>query len=66
MHPVYANGDVGKIWLSTIFPLYSFLFLFLLFGSFATTNNMSINVFGVDDDKNVIYPHSFQIDMSIC
>ena len=25
-------------------------------GSFPTTNNMSINVFGVDDDKNVIYP----------
>ena len=25
-------------------------------GSFATTNNMYINVYGVDDDKNVIYP----------
>ena len=24
-------------------------------GSFATTNNMSINVYGVDDDKKVIY-----------
>ena len=25
-------------------------------GSFATTNNMSINVYGVDDDKKVIHP----------
>ena len=25
-------------------------------GSFATTNNMSINVYGLDDDKKVIYP----------
>ena len=25
-------------------------------GSFASTNNMSINVYGVDDDKEVIYP----------
>ena len=25
-------------------------------GSFATTNNMSINVYGADDDKKVIYP----------
>ena len=24
--------------------------------SFATTNNMSINVYGVDDDKKVVYP----------
>ena len=26
-------------------------------GSFVTTNNMSINVYGVDDDKKVICPH---------
>ena len=25
-------------------------------GSFASANNMSINVYGVDDDKEVIYP----------
>ena len=25
-------------------------------GSFATANNMSINVYGIDDDKEVIYP----------
>ena len=25
-------------------------------GSFASTNNMSINVYDVDDDKKVIYP----------
>ena len=25
-------------------------------GSFATANNKSINVYGVDDDKKVIYP----------
>ena len=25
-------------------------------GSFATANSMSINVYGVDDDKEVIYP----------
>ena len=42
------------MWVSTIFPLYIFLFLFP--GSFATTNNMTINVYGVDTDRKVIYP----------
>ena len=61
MHaPVGANGyrmsqyteHVGKYDSSSLLfpvPLSSV-------GSFATTNNMSINVYGVDDDKEVIYP----------
>ena len=60
MHPVDANAHrmsqytehVGKYDFSSLHfpvPLSSV-------GSFATTNNMSINVYGVDDDKKVIYP----------
>ena len=60
MHPVDANahrlsqytGHAGK---------YDFSFLHFSVplssvGSFATTNNMSINVYGVDDDKKMDYP----------
>ena len=35
-------------------------------GPFALRNNMTINVYGVDDDNEVTYPHSYQIDMWIC
>ena len=60
MHPVDDHEDrkiqytehVGKYEFSSLYfpvPLSSV-------GSFATTNNMSINVYGVDDDKKVIYP----------
>ena len=60
MHPVEANGDrmiqytehVGKYDFSSLYfhaPLSSV-------GSSATTDNMSINVYGVYDDKKVIYP----------
>ena len=74
MHPVDANGDrmsqyndhIGKYddsFLHFPVPLSSV-------GSFATTNNMSINVYGVDDDKKVIFPirvsSTLVPDMSIC
>ena len=60
MHPVDAKGHrmsqytehVGKYDFSSLHfpvPLSSV-------GCFATTNNMSINVYNVDDDKKVIYP----------
>ena len=60
IHPVDANSHrisqytehVGKYDFSSLHfpvPLSSG-------GSFATTNNMSINVHGVDDDKKVTYP----------
>ena len=60
MHPVAAHGDrlsqytehESKYDFSSLHfsvPLSSV-------GSFAITNNMSINVYGVDDDKKVIYP----------
>ena len=39
------------MWGSTIFPV-----PLSSVSSFATTNNMSINVYGVDDDKKVNYP----------
>ena len=45
---------------SAIFPL-RFPAPLSSVGSFATTNNMSINVHGVDDDKKVIYPLPFFI-----
>ena len=53
------------MWISTIIPV-----PLSSVDSFATTNYMS-NVYGVDDDKKVIYPLHvsptlFQIDMSIC
>ena len=60
MHPVDANAHrmsqytehVGKYDFSSLhFPV-----TLLFVGSFATTNNMSINVHDVDDDKKVIYP----------
>ena len=44
-----------SILVSAIFPLHLHIPLSSV-GSFATTNNMSINVYGVNDDKNVIYP----------
>ena len=60
MHPVDVHGErtsqyvehVGKYDFSSLtFPVpLSFV------GSFASVNNMSINVYGVDDDKKVIYP----------
>ena len=40
---------------STIFPLH-FPVPLSSTGSFATTNNMSINVYVIDDDKKVMYP----------
>ena len=43
------------MWGSTIFPLH-FPVPLSSVDSFATTNNMSINVYGVDDDKKVISP----------
>ena len=60
MHPVDDNAHrmskytehVGKYDFSSLHfhvPLSSV-------GSFVTTNNMSINVYGVNDDKKVIYP----------
>ena len=60
MHPVDIHGDRmsqftehgGKYDFSSLHfpvPLSSV-------GSFATTNDMPINVYDVDDDKNVIYP----------
>ena len=60
MHHVDAHGDrtsqytehVGKYDFSSLHfpvPLSSF-------GRFTTANNMSINVYGVDDDKKVINP----------
>ena len=63
LHPVDANAHrmhhytntVSKYDFSSLHfpvPLYSV-------GCFTTTNNMPINVYGVDDDKKVIYPHCF-------
>ena len=60
MHPVNVHEDsmgkyaehMGKYDFSSLrfpVPLSSV-------GSFASTNNMSINVYGVDGDKEVIYP----------
>ena len=60
MHPVDAHGDrmsqytehVGKYDFSSLdFPV-----TLSSVGSFSIANNMSINVYGVDDDKKVIYP----------
>ena len=61
MHPVDANahrmsqytGHVGKYDFSSLHSPVPLSFV----GSLATSNNMSINVYGVDDDKKVIYPH---------
>ena len=39
-----------------IFPLCLFPVHLQAIGPFAMRNNMSINVYGVDDDKEVIYP----------
>ena len=60
MHPVDAHGErmsqyvehISKYDLSSLnfpVPLSSIC-------SFASANNMSINVYGVDDDKKMIYP----------
>ena len=60
MHPVDIHEDrrskyvehVGKYDFSSLhFPV-----PVSCVGSFATTNNTSINVYGVDDDRKVIYP----------
>ena len=49
MHHVDANGDCISQYTEHV-SKYDFV------GSFATKNNMSINVYGVDDDQKVIYP----------
>ena len=48
MHPVDVHGD--RMIQYTVYSILSSV------GSFVTTNNMPINVYGVDDDKKVIYP----------
>ena len=60
MHPVDAHGD-RMIQYTEHLDKYDFSSLHFPFplssvGPFATTNNMSINVYGVDDYKKVIYP----------
>ena len=60
MHPVDVNADrkgkyvehMGKYDFSSL----SFPITLQAVGSFALRNNMSINVYGVDDDNEVIYP----------
>ena len=47
MHRVDAHGDRMSQFIEHVAKYV---------GSFATTNNMYINVYGVDDDKKVIYP----------
>ena len=49
----------GLYWLTCMYDFSSFSFPVLLqaVGPFALRNNMSINVYGVDDDE-VIYPSS--------
>ena len=47
--------SILSMWVGTIFPLH-FPVPLSSAGSFDATNNMSINVYGVDDDKKVIYP----------
>ena len=57
MHPVDANGDrmsqytehVGKYDFSSL----HFLAPLSSVGSFATTNNMCINVYGVDEESDL-------------
>ena len=60
MHPVDVHADrrgkyVGHTGKYDFSPLY-FPVLLQTFGCFALRNNMSINIYGVDDDKKVIYP----------
>ena len=64
MHPVDVHGD-RMIQYTEHESKYDFSSLHFpvplsSVGSFATTNNMSINVYGVDDDKKVIYPLRFR------
>ena len=60
MHPVYTHSErVGKYVEHTSkydFSSLHFPVPLSSVGSFATANNMSINLYGVDDDKKVIYP----------
>ena len=75
VHPVDANAHrrvkyfehMGRYDFSSL----SFPAPLQAVGPFALRNNMSINVYGVDDDKEVIYPtashpHPYQIDIWIC
>ena len=58
MHPVDANAEGSTS--NTLVSMTFLLCLFLPFqsvGPFALRNNMSINVYGVDDDNKLIYPH---------
>ena len=61
MHPADVNADrrgkyvehMGKYEFSSLhFPV-----PLQVVGSFALGNNMSINVYGVNDDNEVIYPY---------
>ena len=69
MHPVDVHADrrvkyaehLGKYDFSSL----SFPGTLQSVGPFALRNNMSINVYGVDDD-NASHPQSCQIDMWIC
>ena len=62
MHPVDAHADrrgkyiehMGKY---EFFSSLSFPVPLQAVESFALRNNMSIDVYGVDDDNEVIYPH---------
>ena len=49
-----AEGSILSTWVSMIFLLCIFSSLFV--GSVALRSNMSINIYGVDDDNEVIYP----------
>ena len=59
-HPVNANAHRMSQYTEHIskynFSSLHFPVLLSSVGSFATANNMSIDVYGVDDDKKVIYP----------
>ena len=55
MHPVDAHGESMSQYFEHV-GKYDFSSLHFPVGSFASRNNMSINVYVVDDDKNVIYP----------
>ena len=59
MHSVDANGDRMSQFIEHMckcaFSSLHFPVPLSSIGSFATMNNMSLNVYGVDDDKKVIY-----------
>ena len=55
MHPVDVNADIRGKYVKYDFSSFPFPVPLQAVGSFALRNNMSINIYGVDDDNEVIF-----------